>query len=248
MSHQAETAIDFAELAGGFIHEIKNHVGTLNLNLQILAETFANPTTPQERRAKNRIDRLREECQKIVDISNDFLRFTRAQELRKVLVHIEDIVEEIIAFFEPTVRQANINLVWHPAPGVPRVFVDPDLIKQSLLNLMINAEQAMPNGGNLTLVTRQEQGAVVIEMIDTGCGMEPEVLKNLFSPFFTTKPGGTGLGLPTVKRIIQAHGGTIDVESVVGLGTKFTLRIPITALAELPNKGDPPTQATKEDK
>jgi len=237
VSQQSETVTNFAELAGGFIHEIKNHVGTLNLNLQILAETFSNPSTPQERRAKTRIDRLREECQKIVDVSNDFLRFSRAQELRKNLIHIEDIVDEIVAFFEPTVRQAGINLVWHPAPGLPRVLVDPDLIKQSLLNLMINAEQAMPNGGDITLVTRQEPGAVLVEIIDTGCGMEPDVLENLFKPFYTTKPEGTGLGLPTVKRIIHAHGGKIDVESVVGLGTKFTLRIPVTALAELPAQG-----------
>ena len=92
---------------------------------------------------------------------------------------------------------------------------------------MLNAEQAMPQGGELTVQACGEDGGVRLDLIDTGKGMPPEAAK-VFRPFFTTKPGGTGLGLPTTKRIVEAHGGTIDVQSEAGRGTKFTIRLPGT--------------------
>ena len=222
----AEQLAEMAELAGGFIHEVKNHVSTLNLNLQLLAEDFAEPQTPRERRAKQRIDRLQAQCQKLVEVSNDFLRFVRSQDLKREPTRLEDVAQEMIDFFGPTAKAANINISLYAAPGAPPVPLDRELFKQALLNLMLNAEQAMPEGGELVLQTRANGDGVYLDVIDTGRGIEADDLAKLFRPFHTTKPGGTGLGLATTRKIVRAHGGDIDVQSEPGHGTKFTVRLP----------------------
>jgi signal transduction histidine kinase len=220
---------ELAELAGGFIHEIKNHLGTLSLNLQLLAEDFENPETQRERRALDRITRLHGECQKLVDLSNDFLRFARVQNLHTEPISLDTVVTRVIDFLTPTARQKNIDINWFLAPDLPLVNIDRDLFEQCLLNLMLNAEQAMPEGGTLTLTGSRENGWVCLDVIDTGCGIPPEQLAKLFRPFHTTKTNGNGLGLATTRKIIVAHGGSINVQSEPGRGTKFTIRLPATS-------------------
>lgn len=216
---------ELAELAGGFIHEIKNHLGTLSLNLQLLAEDFENPETQRERRALDRVTRLHGECQKLVELSNDFLRFARVHELRTEPTLLDTVVMRMIDFLAPTARQRNIEIKWFPA-DLPLVNLDRDLFEQCLLNLMLNAEQAMPEGGTLTLLGSREGNVVCLDVIDTGCGISAEQLPKLFRPFHTTKANGNGLGLATTRKIILAHGGRIDVQSEPGRGTKFTIRLP----------------------
>jgi signal transduction histidine kinase len=217
---------EIAELAGGFIHEVKNHVSTFSLNLQLLSDEFAEPQSPRERRAKQRIDRLLRQSEKLVEVSNDFLRFVRSQELKREPTRLEDVAGEMVDFFGPTAKSANITINLYPAPGLPPALIDRELFKQALLNLMLNAEQAMPEGGQIILQTRLDGDRVCLDVIDTGCGIEPDELEKIFRPFHTTKPGGTGLGLATTRKIIQAHAGQIDVQSEPGRGTKFTVRLP----------------------
>jgi signal transduction histidine kinase len=218
---------ELAELAGGFIHEIKNHLSTLGLNLQLLAEDFQDPESQRERRALERTQRLQTECQRLVDLSNDFLRFARVKDLELAPSSLATIVEEMIDFFGPMARQANIDIKCYVPADLPEVQLNQDLFKQALLNLMLNAAQAMPEGGELTIQAVQEPGEVCLSLIDTGTGMGPEVLSRLFRPFFSTKPGGTGLGLATSRRIVRAHGGSLSVQSELGRGTKFTVRLPV---------------------
>jgi signal transduction histidine kinase len=221
-----EHRTEVAELAGGFIHEVKNHVSTLNLNLQLLADDFAEPQTPRERRAKQRIDRVRNQAEKLVQISNDFLGFVRGQALKTEPTRLDDLAAELVDFFGPTARAASIDIRLYAAPGVPPALLDRDLFRQALLNLMLNAEQAMPDGGEIVLQTRSEGDTVCLDVIDAGKGIDPADLPKLFHPFHTTKPGGTGLGLATTRKIVRAHGGEIDVQSEPGRGTKFTIRVP----------------------
>lgn len=228
-----------AELAGGFIHEIKNHLSTLGLNLQLLAEDFQDPQSHRERRALTRVQKLEVECSRLVDIANDFLRFARIRTIEPRPTDLGKLIEEMIDFFSPTARTANIEIKSFVAGDLPRVPLDRELFKQALLNLMLNAEQAMPGGGELTIqairsqeseVRNQEsggRGTVCLSLIDTGKGMSPEVVAKVFEPFFSTRPGGTGLGLPTTRKIIEAHGGSIEVQSEVSRGTKFTIRLPV---------------------
>jgi two-component system, NtrC family, sensor histidine kinase HydH len=237
---------ELAELAGSFIHEIKNHLSTLGLNLQLLAEDFQNPQNQRERRALDRAQRLQDECQRLVEVSNDFLRFARIKELDFQPTSLSKVVEELLDFFEPSARQANIDIKCHLPADLPRVSLDRDLFKQALLNLLLNAQQAMPGGGHITIqaktiadcesriadssdqsAIRNPQSAIELCLIDTGKGMSPEVVAKAFKPFFSTRSGGSGLGLPTTRKIIEAHGGTIELESAEGRGTKFTIHLPV---------------------
>lgn len=224
----SEQYAELAELAGGFIHEIKNHLSTLGLNLQLLGEDFQEPQSQRERRAQDRIQRLQTECQRLVDVANDFLRFARvnARDLQSEPTDLNGLIEEMLDFFGPTARQANIDIKSYLPADLPPVLLDRELFKQALLNLMLNAEQAMPGGGELTIQAAREPDGICLSLIDTGKGISAEVLAKVFRPFFSTKPGGNGLGLPTVRKIVEAHGGTIEVQSEPGKGTKFTLRLP----------------------
>ncbi|MHB1424810.1 MAG: ATP-binding protein [Gemmataceae bacterium] len=218
--------VELAELAGGFVHDLKNHLSTLRLNLQLLAEDFQDPQTQRERRALDRILRLQNECQRLVDISNEFLRFARVKDLELVPANLGEVVGELTDFFGPMARSANIEIKSYIPPDLPAVALNRDMFKQALLNLLLNAQQAMPAGGEITLQARAEPEGVRFDLIDTGCGMSSETLAKAFRPFYSTRGGGTGLGLATSRKIIQAHGGAIDVQSEVGHGTKFTIRLP----------------------
>jgi two-component system, NtrC family, sensor histidine kinase HydH len=236
-----------AELAGGFIHEIKNHLSTLGLNLQLLAEDFQDAETHRERRAHTRVQKLQTECERLVQIANDFLRFARIKDLARKPTDLGKVIEEMLDFFAPTARAAGVEIQTFISGDLPPVPLDHDLFKQALLNLMLNAEQAMPQGGELTIQAAPEpacEGAedaapaatpilarprfICLSLIDTGKGMSAEVIAKIFKPFFSTRPGGSGLGLPTTRKIVEAHGGVIDVQSEPGHGTKFTIRLPMS--------------------
>jgi signal transduction histidine kinase len=226
--------VELAELAGGFVHDLKNHLSTLRLNLQLLAEDFQEPQSQRERRALDRIVRLQNECQRLVDISNEFLRFARVKDLELAPANLGEVVEELTDFFGPMARVANIEIKSYIPADLPPVALNRDLFKQALLNLLLNAQQAMPNGGEITLLARTEPEGIVLDLIDTGQGMSPEVLAKAFRPFYSTRSGGTGLGLPTTRKIIEAHGGRIEVQSAAGRGTKFTIRLPAARFGERP--------------
>ena len=233
-----------AELAGGFIHEIKNHLNTLNLNLQLLGEDFQDPQSQRERRALTRVQKLQGECQRLVDLSNDFLSFAHIKEVPLVPGDLGKVVQEMIDFFTPTAQAANIDIKIYLPADLPALPMNEELLRQALLNLMLNAVQAMPAGGELTFQAAVEnlpsplagegpglrgRRQVALSLIDTGAGIAAEVLPKIFKPFFSTKSksGGSGLGLPTTKKIIEAHSGAIDVQSELGKGTKFTIRLPV---------------------
>jgi signal transduction histidine kinase len=231
-----------AELAGGFIHEIKNHLSTLGLNLQLLAEDFDSPETQRERRALQRVQRLQAECARLVDVSNDFLRFARIKDLALEPADLGKVLEEMIDFFEPTARAANIDLKTYLPADLPPVLLDKELFKQALLNMLLNALQAMPQSGAITIQAAVDSSSIAparssgadgggqrlcLSIIDTGQGIPPDLLAKIFQPFFSTKPNGSGLGLPTTRKIVEAHHGTIDVQSEPGKGTKITIKLPL---------------------
>src|SRR5205809_6976933 len=175
-----EQNLELAELAGGFIHEIKNHLSTLGLNLQLLAEDFQEPQSQRERRALERIHRLQGECQRLVDVSNDFLRFARVKDLELAPTDLVAVVEEMVDFFTPTAQQTNIAIKRYLPSDLPLVNLDQEMFKLALLNLMLNAEQAMPQGGELTIQATRELDGVSLSLIDTGEGMNPDVLDRIF--------------------------------------------------------------------
>ena len=162
----------------------------------------------------------------MVDVSNDFLRFARIGQPTCTPTHLEDLISRMVDFLSPTARSHGVEIVWHAAPDLPMVNLDVELFEKVLLNLMLNAEDAMPEGGTMTIQAHAEPGWVILNVIDTGLGMEPYQRERAFEPFFTTKPEGNGLGLATARKIVVAHGGEIAVESEAGAGTKFAIRLP----------------------
>jgi signal transduction histidine kinase len=147
------------------------------------------------------------------------------QDLEIAPSNLAGAVEEMLDFFGQTAKAASIDIKSYMPADLPRVSLDRDMFKQALLNLLLNAEQAMPSGGVITLQALAEPGGVRLDLIDTGKGMTPEVVAKAFRPFFSTRPGGSGLGLATTRKIIEAHGGTISLQSEPGRGTKFTIHL-----------------------
>lgn len=217
---------EMAQLAGGLAHEIRNPLSTMRLILDLLVEEFQESEEARDRRVLKKLERVRQESNRLQNILEDFLRLTRVQELEAAPVDLNALVEDLRDFFEPQAAQHGVVIRMAFAPGLPCARLDADLLKQALLNLMLNAQQAMPDGGELMLKTRRDDPWDVLEVIDTGGGITPESKDRIFEPFYSTKPGGNGLGLPTVRRIIEAHGGTVVVESEPGRGTRFILRLP----------------------
>jgi len=221
---------ELAQLTGRLIHDIKNHVSTLGLNLQLLAEDLNEPETPRERRGHQRVLKLQHETQRLAELSNDFLRFIQQKELSKSPTKINDLIDDLVDFYGPSARKANVEIKTFLPGDLPTIELDVEPFKQGLLNLMLNAVQAMPQGGTLAIQGELDNAVMpnrlVLNFIDTGIGMSPEVQQQIFKPFFSMRQGGSGLGLPTLKKIVEAHGGTIAVQSELGKGTKFIISLP----------------------
>jgi signal transduction histidine kinase len=240
---RAETYAEFAALVGGLAHEIRNPLSTIKLNMELLAEDFegtdpASPTKQRDRRAKAKIDLVRQECDRLQKLLGDFLDFARQESLTLEPGSLNAEIEQLLDFFSIRAKEAGVEIVRYLDPELPAVRLDRETFRSAVLNLLINAVQAMEgNGGQLVVRTRPAGLGVLLELIDTGPGMDAETLGKVFGAFYTTKQGGSGLGLPTARKIIEAHGGTIDVESAPGRGTKVTIWMP--APPRLPKGGRP---------
>ncbi len=208
------------------------------LNLDLLAEDFQNAETTRDKRVLQKIERIRRESVRLQNILEEFLRFARIQELRLDPADLNDIIDEMRDFCEPQAAALGIVIRTLYAPDLPRVRLDVDLFKQALLNLILNAEHAMPAGGELILRTQRDGAWGVLDVIDTGVGMTEEVCSHVFDAFYSTRPGGSGLGLPTTRKIVEAHRGTIQVQSVLGKGSQFSIRLPGCPAAGPPGRND----------
>jgi len=228
---------EISQLAGGLAHEIRNPLSTLSLNLDLLLEDFQNPETLRDRRVLQRVERLRHEVDRLLAILENFLRFARVQDLKLEPTDLNAIIDELRDFSEPHAATKGIVIRTSFAADLPAIRIDSDLFKQALLNLVLNAQHAMPSGGELILTTRLEKPWIVLDVIDTGVGMPEEVRARIFDAFFSTRAEGSGLGLPTTRKIVEAHGGSIHVQSEPGKGSQFTIRLPVSEEG-LP-KGDP---------
>ena len=223
--HNAERLAYVGQLAGGLAHEIKNPLSTLSLNLQLLAEDWEEGGGARDARAMRRIETLQRESERLAGVLDDFLRFARGHDLNLVPGDLFAVVAEVLDFFAPEAEQDGVDVRRDLKP-LPRVALDADTIKQALFNIVLNAQQAMPEGGQIFVQTAARNGDVFVHITDTGCGIPREEREAIFRPYHSTKQGGTGLGLPTSRRIVEEHGGSLRVESEVGKGSRFTLRLP----------------------
>jgi signal transduction histidine kinase len=220
---------EIARLAGGLAHEIKNPLSTIRLNMELLAEDLGEAQTPVQRRAAKRIDIVRRECQRLQSLLDDFLNFAKVRRLHLEPSDLNHEINDVLDFFAPEAAEAGVEIVRYLDRDLPHVLIDREAFRQALLNLIINAKQAMPDGGQLIVRTAALGDTVALYLIDTGCGMDERTASRMFETFFSTKPGGSGLGLPTTQKIIAGLGGRISVQSEVGRGTQFTIELPVPA-------------------
>ncbi len=229
-SRQPESAWEYVTaLAGGLAHEIKNPLSTIKVNLQLLAEECTEPETPKEKRTARKLQVLQSEVERLTQTLEDFLRFTRVESMELRPTDLNDVAAEVAEFVSPELDRLNIDVLEQYAPGLPTCMADTKLLKQAILNIILNAQQAMPDGGELILRTSFVDGDVAIEIIDTGPGISEKVQDKIFGPFFSTKKDGSGLGLVVTKRIIDQHSGAISFISEPGKGTDFLIRLPADA-------------------
>lgn len=227
-----ERLAELGRLTSGLAHEIKNPLSTVQLNLQLLGEDL-DPAWPGTERAHRRLATLQRETSRLRDILDAFLRYAGKLEIDAEPIDLHRVVDELVDFFQPQADLARVRIRVRPPPPSPVIVrADERLLKQTVLNLMLNAVQAMPDGGELMLSVGTEGGQGVLRVTDTGCGIPPEHQDRVFDAYFSTKRGGTGLGLAMARRIIREHNGSITLTSEPGKGTEFAIRLP---LAELPD-------------
>jgi signal transduction histidine kinase len=249
-ARQAERLAELGAMTGGLAHEIKNPLSTIGLNAQLLGEDLAEADLPHEerQRLRRRLDALTREVERLRGILTDFLQFAGRMKLDPQPHDLVRLVDELSDFFHPQCDQAGIMLRTQLPAEPVTVRVDEAVLKQAILNLMINAVQAMrpteggPAGGGEAgahrrhgdLMLRLERGRdeVRLHVIDTGPGIEADKLKEIFHPYVSHKTGGTGLGLPTARRIIEEHGGRLDAHSEPGRGSDFVVHLPLAAAEE----------------
>jgi signal transduction histidine kinase len=214
-------------LAGGLAHEIKNPLSTISMNLQLLNEDWQNPETEKERRTVRKLGILAREVQRLEDILDDFLRFAGGQRLTRESAQISEVLEEVLEFLGPKFLQAGVELRAMLDDRLPTVSIDRNAMKQVFMNLLVNAMQAMPDGGELMVRTRGEDDDVVVEVTDTGEGIPDELMERIWQIYYSRRRTGTGMGLPTARRIVEELDGSISVVSEQGKGTRFTIRLPV---------------------
>jgi signal transduction histidine kinase len=217
---------EVAALAGGLAHEIRNPLSTIGMLLELMAEDLQTPETPRDRRILTQVNTLQRECRHLEEILSAFLQFARLGELELAECDLNQLVRDFIEFYKPQARDHHIEISPHLASDLPAVRVDRSLFRQMLLNLALNAQQAMPDGGIMELQTSFGDGSVQLAIIDNGVGMDEATQAKLFDVFFSTKVGGSGLGLPTVRKIVEAHQGRIACQSEPGRGTRFVISFP----------------------
>lgn len=217
---------EISQLAGALAHEIKNPLSVIGMNMELLAEDFGEPESPRDRRALAKVDIVKKQCERLQILLNDFLRFARNKHLDLTAGSLNERIERVLTLFEPQAKEQGIDILRYLDHELPLVMLDEQTLEAAFVNLVKNAIEAMPDGGELTVRTRVTRKGVALDLIDTGKGMDQTTAMNMFEAFYSTKDGGSGLGLPTARKGIEAHGGRIDVQSAVGRGTQFTIEFP----------------------
>lgn len=231
---------ELAALAGSLAHEIKNPLSIIQMNMELLSEELDGTTDPREQRIRQKAATVHDQCERLEKLLNDFLKFARLNQLTLMPGDLNDLVRRVLDFFGPLAERQGVEVQLFLDPELPSIRFDSETLYAAIMNLVKNALEALLDGGSLVARTYLCTYGVALDLIDDGVGIEERSAMKMFQAFYTTKAGGSGLGLPMARKIIEAHGGRISVQSEVGQGTKFTLEFPIPArLAGAPSATSP---------
>jgi signal transduction histidine kinase len=232
---QAEHLATMGELAAGVAHEIRNPLAGIAGAIEIISKDF-----PKDHPDREILDDLRQEVRRIEKVLNDLLTYARPKAAQYGMADLKETVAHTLQFARQQIGSKNIEFsIQIPSP-LPRFRMDPEQLHQVLLNLVLNGIQAMDQEGKITIQALVHPGSgapnrpnnIEISVSDTGGGISREQMERIFRPFYTTKRGGTGLGLSLCRRIITQHGGTLTVESEIKKGSKFIIHLPMREVAE----------------
>jgi len=240
-------ARSLGRLMAGVTHEVRNPLNAMTIHLELVREHLLRlqrgarapvgavlglegreESTPEVSGAREHLDVIASEIKRLDEVITGFVRFIRPEELQLHPVNVQLLIAEVIALVEPDARRSGITCRADAPDGLPELRADPALLRQALLNLALNACQAMSDGGKLTMGARMEKDRrLALTVEDTGAGISADNLDRIFDLYYTTKPQGSGVGLSIVYRIVQLHGGEIEVQSTEGRGTAFRLLLPL---------------------
>jgi two-component system sensor histidine kinase HydH len=220
-----ERFISLGTLASGLHHELKNPLTALSLHIQLLDERLRSPATAEP--PSDLLSVLKTEVYRLNGVLEGFRNFASLQRLNLQPLDAAEVLDEAVRLIGPQATNQGVEIIFSPpAVQLPSVSLDPQKFQQAVLNLLINGLEAMPTGGKLSLRALLENDHLVVEVADTGAGIPPEVRKNLFKPYFSTKTQGTGMGLALTEKLIGQHGGQVGFESGTQ-GTTFRITLPL---------------------
>jgi signal transduction histidine kinase len=216
------------EMAANIVHEIRNPLGGIELMASLLVEEL-----PREQETGELACQILAGVRSLHHVLTNLSLFNRNLQPSSVRTDLHQFLDDALKFSSELIRRQGVSVHRAYAGADPWVFFNPELFRQVILNLVINALQAMPEGGSIGIeteaiypATETGNGYVQITVSDTGKGFSPETREKMFTPFFTTKPRGTGLGLSIVQKIVAVHDGTLDADSQPGEGSRFTILLP----------------------
>jgi signal transduction histidine kinase len=227
---QSERLAVVGKMAAQVAHEVRNPLGSITLNLDLTCreiDRLAEGKGRSPNEGHTLIKEMREEVCRIGRVIEDYLQFARLPKLQRQPVDLNGFLDEKLAFLCTELEQAKVKLRTHFDPALTTINADANQLWQAMLNLIHNSREAMPGGGELTISTWREGEEAVLRVSDNGKGMTGEQLQQVFTPFFTTKKEGIGLGMVLVHQIVTEHGGHIECESTSGKGSTLTLHLPL---------------------
>ena len=242
-TQRAERLAELGTLVGHLAHELRNPLSIVKVNLKLLLEEIHRQSrdlngidlkglpianlAQRLQRQQRKVETISTETDRLADTLTDFLKYAGRLELHPARQNINELIEVLTDFYEPQAISQGIAIRRNLCKTPAWCRIDADLIKQALLNLFINAAQAMGGEGDLIIQTHIAGEKITIDVIDTGPGISPGERGKIFDAYYTTKTGGSGLGLSTCRRIIEEHDGSIDLVSESGKGSSFTITLPL---------------------
>lgn len=222
---RSERLAALGRLVTGVAHELRNPIGVIKTTVQLMENDLKKLPLPDQNMVNESIAIIHEQINRQNRVIQELLDFGRPSKHVTQNASVNSLLEKVLTFTEPMLRQHNITLIKNLDKSLPDVMVDGERIKQVFVNLILNCIEAMHEGGTLTIRTYRVDDWIYIEFMDTGNGISPSEIGSIFDPFYTTKEYGTGLGLSISHQIIKMHGGHITVDSTVGIGTIFTVKL-----------------------